>query len=357
MGQEPLSSRPLPSAPPESGGPIQTAPHIEGVWPLAKPDPKVKKKAPAKAEKPKSAAKSGASKSGAKKPTGGAKKAAAPKPAKVTKSAAKAAEKPAAAPVKKSAAAPAVSVTPGRIEARKPEAGKPNMSTKGKPLGSGKEGITIKVPMKKPVPPPPKNIPQALLPKSKGGSSAGAPAAVPAGEKGKFRIPFANDFTDGKAAAAKLFAAAGLGGLKHVKVPTIEDEMAAKPLTKSPLTKTQLKEFREVLLTKRAELSGDVHSMETEALMGGSGSLSNLPQHMAEQGTDTFDQTMALNIAATKRGVMRDIDSALTRIDDNTYGICQILGKPIEVARLQAEPWTKYCIEGARHKERASMLR
>ncbi len=302
------------------------------------------KKAPAKAEKPKPAPSKPAAK--------------APAPAKKdAKPAGKVAEKPApAAPVKKSS----IVATPVKVDPKKAaEAAKAAAASSGggKPSGSGKEGITIKVPMKKPVPPPPKNIPAALLPKSKGGSSAGAPVAPPPGEKVKFKSPFASDFSDGKAAAAKLFAAAGLGGLKHVKAPTIEDEMAAKPLTKSPLNKTQLKEFREILLAKRAELSGDVTSMESEALMGGSGSLSNLPQHMAEQGTDTFDQTMALNMAASKRTVMRDIDLALQRIEDNTYGICQILGKPIELARLQAEPWTKYCIEGARHKERMAMLR
>lgn len=301
------------------------------------------KKAPAKSEKVKPA------------PSKPAAKAAAPAK-KDAKPAAKVVEKPAAAPGKK----PTIVATTVKIDPKKAaEAAKAAAAggAGGKPSGSGKEGITIKVPMKKPVPPPPKNIPAALLPKSKGGSSAGAPVAPAPGDKVKFKSPFANDFSDGKAAAAKLFAAAGLGGLKHVKAPTIEDEMAAKPLTKSPLNKAQLKEFREILILKRAELSGDVKSMESEALMGGSGSLSNLPQHMAEQGTDTFDQTMALNMAASKRTVMRDIDGALQRIDDNTYGICQILGKPIELARLQAEPWTKYCIEGARHKERMALMR
>lgn len=301
------------------------------------------KKAPAKSEKSKSA------------PSKAPAKAAAPAK-KDAKPAAKVVEKPVAAPGKK----PTIVATTVKIDPKKAaEAAKAAAASggTGKPSGLGKEGITIRVPMKKPVPPPPKNIPAALLPKSKGGSSAGAPVAPAPGDKVKFKSPFANDFSDGKAAAAKLFAAAGLGGLKHVKAPTIEDEMAAKPLTKSPLNKAQLKEFREILILKRAELSGDVKSMESEALMGGSGSLSNLPQHMAEQGTDTFDQTMALNMAASKRTVMRDIDGALQRIDDNTYGICQILGKPIELARLQAEPWTKYCIEGARHKERMALMR
>ncbi|MBN8644444.1 MAG: TraR/DksA family transcriptional regulator [Planctomycetes bacterium] len=325
-----------------------------GEWILAKSaaKPAAKKapakKAPAKAEKPKAPVKAPAPKKDAKP---------APKPAP------KAVEK--VAP-KKVPEPEAKKPDPKKIEVKKVEVKKVEVKPAPKPGapaagGAKSPGITIKPTgkpmMKKPAPPPPKNIPAALLPKSKGGSSAPAPAPAAPGDKTRFKTPFQNDFSDGKAAAAKLFAAAGLGNLKHQKLPTLEEEMAAKPLTKTPLNKAQLKEFREILLAKRAELVGDVQSMEAEALTGGSGSLSNLPQHMADQGTDTFDQTMTLNIAASKRGVLRDIDAALRRIEDSTYGICDILGKPIEVARLQAEPWTRYCIEGARHKERMSLMR
>lgn len=235
---------------------------------------------------------------------------------------------------------------------------KPGAAPVGKPVPKKNE-ITLKTPGP-PRPEPRKPVLLSALPKAPGAPSTKpkpAPPAAPGDPKARFKTAFSNDFGDGKAAAAKLFAAAGLGNLKHQKLPSLEDEMAAKPLTKSPLNKAQLKEFREILTLKRAELVGDVQSMESEALTGGSGSLSNLPQHMAEQGTDTFDQSMALNIAASKRQTLRDIDAALKRIDDNTFGICEMLGKPIELARLQAEPWTKFSIEGARHKERQSMLR
>ncbi|MFM9956828.1 MAG: TraR/DksA family transcriptional regulator [Phycisphaerales bacterium] len=283
------------------------------------------------------------------------------KPAPAKKDAKPAEKAPAKAPLAK-APPPAPAKKPEPAKAPAPAAKSPTPLAPGaKPAPTGgKEGITIKTPMKKVPPPPPKNIPAALLPKSKGGSNAGPPptaAASTATDKTRFRNPFQTDFSDGKAAAAKLFAAAGLTGLKHTKAPTIEDEMAAKPLTKTPLNKTQLKEFRDMLIAKRSEAAGDVQSMEAEALGGGSGSLSNLPQHMAEQGTDTFDQSMALSMAASKRTILRDIDAALQRIEDSTYGICEMLGKPIEIARLQAEPWTRYSIEGARHKERMSMMR
>ncbi len=345
----------------------------EGAWTLAKADTKSTKKkaAPTKADKPKVAAK-GESKATGKAPgkPGPTKKSVKPAEKAPAKGSAKA---PTKAPAKPSPSAPpgsptssassssaGVSAHSGLSGMKKSEPVKApagGVGAKGGSASGGKEGITIKTPAKKVAPPPPKNIPPALLPKSKGGSNAGPPPSPAPGEKTRFRNPFQGDFNDGKAAAAKLFAAAGLAGLKHTKAPTIEDEMAAKPLTKSPLNKTQLKEFREMLIAKRAEAAGDVQSMEAEALGGGSGSLSNLPQHMADQGTDTFDQSMALSMAASKRTILRDIDAALQRIEDNTYGICEILGKPIEIPRLQAEPWTRYSIEGARHKERMSMMR
>lgn len=277
-----------------------------------------------------------------------------PSPAKPEKAAEK--SKPAPAGSKKDAkpapSAKAPEKTPASAGGVKP-ALKP-----GEKPAPRKNEITIKSPT---IPKAPVKKPVLLsaLPVSKDApakSNKPVPPA-PGDPKVRFKTAFQNDFSDGKAAAAKLFAAAGLGNLKHQKLPTLEDEMAAKPLTKSPLNKSQLKEFREQLVLKRAELVGDVTSMESEALTGGSGSLSNLPQHMADQGTDTFDQTMALNIAASKRQILRDIDAALKRIDDNTYGICEMLGKPIEPARLQAEPWTRYSIEGARHKERMSLMR
>lgn len=194
-----------------------------------------------------------------------------------------------------------------------------------------------------------------------------APAPKPTGGKGKkdalppgprFQSAFADNMVDGKAAAAKLSAAAGLGNLKKTKADWLVRDENAVRLKKSPLSKKQLQDFRELLVIKRGQLIGNVNAMESEALTGGgSGSLSHLPQHMADAGTDTFDQSLALDLAAQQRGVLKEIDAAIKRIDENTFGICELLGSPIDIERLNAEPWTRYSIEAKREIERTGIPR
>ncbi|MFO0833908.1 MAG: TraR/DksA C4-type zinc finger protein [Phycisphaerales bacterium] len=124
---------------------------------------------------------------------------------------------------------------------------------------------------------------------------------------------------------------------------------------KSPFNKKELDQFRAILLRKRAEVAGDIHTMESEALKGESGALSNLPQHLAEQGSETYEQTLALDLVAADRRLVKEIDDALKRINDGTYGLCELSGKPIKAERLQELPWARYSIEAARELERRSM--
>ncbi|MBL8761031.1 MAG: TraR/DksA C4-type zinc finger protein [Phycisphaerae bacterium] len=124
---------------------------------------------------------------------------------------------------------------------------------------------------------------------------------------------------------------------------------------KSPFNKKELDQFRAILLRKRAEVAGDIHTMESEALKGESGSLSSLPQHMAEQGSENYEQTLALDLVAADRRLVKEIDDALKRIADGTYGLCELTGKPIKAERLQELPWARYSIEAARELERRSM--
>jgi RNA polymerase-binding protein DksA len=125
-------------------------------------------------------------------------------------------------------------------------------------------------------------------------------------------------------------------------------EAPAKRLKKTPLTKRQLESFRKRLLEKREEVFSDVSDMEVSALGGEGLASSSMPQHMADQGSDEYDQSLSLGIAESQRKLIREIDEALERIEDGTYGICQMLGTPIPRDRLEAMPWTKYSLEGAR---------
>lgn len=125
---------------------------------------------------------------------------------------------------------------------------------------------------------------------------------------------------------------------------------------KTHLNKKELERYRLVLIRKRAQLAGDIVTIEDEALRQSSGSLSHMPQHMAEQGTEMFDQALSLDLAQADRNLIREIDAALKRIEDGTYGVCELTGKPIKAERLEELPWTRYSIEAARELERRPYL-
>jgi len=114
------------------------------------------------------------------------------------------------------------------------------------------------------------------------------------------------------------------------------------------LPKADLDHYRDILLKHRRELVGRVTGLEDEALRSNGGNLSNMPLHPADIGTDTFDQDFALGMAATDRQLLQEIDDAIERIALRTYGVCQMTGKPIPKARLDAKPWAKYTVEAAR---------
>ncbi|MFG0253102.1 MAG: TraR/DksA family transcriptional regulator [Phycisphaerales bacterium JB038] len=130
------------------------------------------------------------------------------------------------------------------------------------------------------------------------------------------------------------------------------------PETKKPrrrrMPKRDLEKYRQLLMAKRAELYGDVRTMRSDVLGNkSSGNLSHTPQHMADQGTDNYEQEFTLGLVEFERRLLNEIDEALGRIADGTYGICQLTGRSISAARLQAKPWAKYCIDAARQLEQA----
>ncbi|MHC4142421.1 MAG: TraR/DksA family transcriptional regulator [Planctomycetota bacterium] len=123
-----------------------------------------------------------------------------------------------------------------------------------------------------------------------------------------------------------------------------------KPI-KTKLKKKDLDHYRGLLLERRRELVGDLNAMEKQALQATGSNVSHMPIHMADIGTDTYDQDFMLGLAENERQRLREIDAALVRIEDRTYGICQMTGKVIPKTRLNAKPWARYTIEAARQIE------
>jgi RNA polymerase-binding transcription factor DksA len=67
--------------------------------------------------------------------------------------------------------------------------------------------------------------------------------------------------------------------------------------------------------------------------------------HMADAGTDSFDRDLTLGLASFEQEALYEVDAALQRLDDGSYGICELTGKPIPWKRLKAVPWTRFSIE------------
>ncbi len=118
------------------------------------------------------------------------------------------------------------------------------------------------------------------------------------------------------------------------------------------LSKNEIEMFRNLLLEKRNELLGNVSYMEKDALREDRSDLSNMPIHMADAGTDSYEQEFTLELMDSERKLIAEIDQALDRIEDGTYGICQAEGEPIPKPRLEAIPWARYCVACANIQEK-----
>lgn len=150
-------------------------------------------------------------------------------------------------------------------------------------------------------------------------------------------------------------AAPSRATVKAKPTPIVE---AAPPKVKmsSGLGKRDIDMLRDLLMAKRSELVGDVNRMRDEALgknrQDAAGDLSNMPIHMADLGTDNYEQEFTLNLIDTEQEILREIEEALARIENGSYGVCVATGQPIGLARLKAKPWAKHCYEYVLEQEK-----
>jgi RNA polymerase-binding protein DksA len=122
------------------------------------------------------------------------------------------------------------------------------------------------------------------------------------------------------------------------------------------LTSAEIRKFKALLVAKRMEILGNVMCMEDETLRRSRTELSNMPFHMADMGTDNYEMENTLGLMDSERKLLAEIDSALGRIENGTYGICGGRGEPIPRERLEAIPWAKYCVTCAALLEKRCVL-
>jgi DnaK suppressor protein len=124
------------------------------------------------------------------------------------------------------------------------------------------------------------------------------------------------------------------------------------------MTKAELETYRERLLALRNRLSGDVSHLADEALRarGGeaSGSLSHAPLHMADLGTDNFEQEFTLSLLQNQEQALGEITEALERVRQGNFGRCEECEGAIPKGRLQALPYTRHCVACARKLQQSS---
>jgi RNA polymerase-binding transcription factor DksA len=149
----------------------------------------------------------------------------------------------------------------------------------------------------------------------------------------------------------------------HVKAASLTDILGFNPrrgksaedLVEQDVPE-KFKRFYKLLIDLRKHLTAgiELHSEETlkRSAKDDAGDLSSYGQHMADAGTDTFDRDFALSLVSSEQEALTEIDSAIKRIHDGSYGVCEITQKPIAKERLLAVPFTRYSAEAQKNLER-----
>lgn len=120
------------------------------------------------------------------------------------------------------------------------------------------------------------------------------------------------------------------------------------------MKKAEQKVYKERLLELRARMRGDVSALATSTLSvstDGNGSSSGVPSHIADIGSDTFEQHNTLSIMDTEGQTLEDIEAALERIEEGVYGLCTECNGRIPKLRLNAIPYTLHCVKCASELE------
>jgi RNA polymerase-binding transcription factor DksA len=117
--------------------------------------------------------------------------------------------------------------------------------------------------------------------------------------------------------------------------------------------KPEWAKYYDHLLELRAQLLKQMSGLAKESAQ----ELAGYSLHMADSGTDNFDRDFALSLLSSDQDAIYEIEEALKRIEKNTYGICELTGKPIPKARLEAIPWTRFTVQAQAQLEKEGALR
>jgi DnaK suppressor protein len=113
--------------------------------------------------------------------------------------------------------------------------------------------------------------------------------------------------------------------------------------------------FRKLLLEERTRVAAAIENLQDDhagTLSDEAGEETAYDNHLADTATETYDRELDYSLEENSEHVLAEIDAALKRIEDGTYGICTNRGEQIPVERLEARPYATLCIDCQRERER-----
>jgi len=119
------------------------------------------------------------------------------------------------------------------------------------------------------------------------------------------------------------------------------------------LKKNDIEKFKTRLLEMKQQLGVSLKSVSDDVKI--SEESKGYSQHQADEGTDDFGKTISIEVSTKEQGIVRQIDRALEKIEDGTYGVCDVTGDDIPIKRLEAVPYATMTV-AAQEKLEKGML-
>lgn len=159
--------------------------------------------------------------------------------------------------------------------------------------------------------------------------------------------PAAASSKSGNAMSPNVAAILGLAS------PSAKSKAGGLTANGSPKIKPEWSKYYHILLDLRERLRSQMAGLAKESAE----QLAGYSLHMADSGTDNFDRDFALSLLSSDQDAVYEIEEALKRIERQTYGVCELTGKSIPKARLDAIPWTRFTVEAQMQLEKEGALR
>jgi len=125
---------------------------------------------------------------------------------------------------------------------------------------------------------------------------------------------------------------------------------------KKKLTKKDLNDYKKLINKRKSEIMYDINHISEDtlkkSLKDASGDISGYAFHMADVATDNYDREFSLGIASNERKLIYELDDAVKRIEDGTFGFCEDCKSLIAKTRLKAIPYARLCLNCQQKREK-----